>query len=128
MAMVDRQGLPPAVGTHTAKSHEVTCVQPNSDFYMIETKLDDSIGDKAYGSGKLDAELREEGIEMISPHRSNRKDKKTQDGRRLRHYTRRWLTERLLAWLPWHAVSWPDGNIAPRIFSASYNALRSKFY
>jgi len=56
------------------------------------------IGDNAYDSDKLDAELRRYGIELISPHRSNRKNR-TQDLRRLRRYRRRWKIERLFAWL-----------------------------
>jgi transposase len=56
------------------------------------------IGDKAYDSDALDAEMRAYGIEMISPNRSNRKQK-TQDGRPLRRYRRRWKVERLFAWL-----------------------------
>ena len=34
---------------------------------------------------------------MIAPHRRGRR--KTQDGRRLRRYRRRWKVERLFAWL-----------------------------
>jgi len=34
-------------------------------------------------------------IEMIAPHRRNRKKRKTQEGRKLR----RWKIERLFAWL-----------------------------
>jgi transposase len=101
MAIVDRHGLPLAVSTHAANHHEVTLVQLSFDFYMIETKPENLIGDKAYDSDKLDAELREEGIEMIAPHKSNRKKKQTQDGRRLRRYERRWLVERFFAWLQW---------------------------
>jgi hypothetical protein len=56
-------------------------------------------GDKAYDSDRLDAELRGQGIEMIAPHRRNRKKPATQDGRPLRRYKRRWKIERLLAWL-----------------------------
>jgi len=57
------------------------------------------IGDKAYDSDALDEQLAEEyGIEMISPNRSNRK-LKTQDGRPLRRYRRRWKVERLFAWM-----------------------------
>jgi len=37
---------------------------------------------------------------MIAPHRSTRK-LKTQDGRHLRRYERRWLVERFFAWLQW---------------------------
>src|SRR5829696_3669413 len=57
------------------------------------------IGDRAYDSDPLDAELRQAGIEMIAPHRKNRNKPKTQDGRKLRRYKRRWKVERLFAWL-----------------------------
>ena len=57
------------------------------------------IGDKAYDSDPLDAELAAQGIEMIAPHRRNRTKPKTQDGRTLRRYRRRWKIERLFAWL-----------------------------
>lgn len=57
------------------------------------------IGDKAYDSDPLDRKLEEEyGIELIAPHRSNKRNK-TQDGRRLRRYRKRWKVERLFAWL-----------------------------
>ena len=36
---------------------------------------------------------------MIAPHRKNRKKNKTQDGRKIRRYKRRWKIERLFAWL-----------------------------
>jgi len=56
------------------------------------------IGDKAYDSDKLDQRLKEAyDIEMISPNR--RKRSKTQDGRPLRRYRRRWQVERLFAWM-----------------------------
>ena len=71
MAIVDRHGLPLAVSTHAANHHEVTLVQLSFEFYMIEAKPQNLIGDRAYDSDKLDEELRREGIEMIAPHRSN---------------------------------------------------------
>jgi transposase len=43
--------------------------------------------------------LKEQGIEMIAPHKRNRKKPKTQDGRSLRRYKRRWKVERFFAWL-----------------------------
>jgi transposase len=56
------------------------------------------IGDKAYGSDALDQKLADEcGIEMIAPNRRRRS--KTQDGRKLRRYKRRWKVERLFAWM-----------------------------
>jgi len=55
------------------------------------------IGNRAYD--RLDKRLEERGIEMIAPHRRNRRRPKTQDGRKLRRYKRRWKIERLFAWL-----------------------------
>ena len=73
MAIVDRHGLPLAVTTHAANHHEVTLVQLTFDFYMIEAKPPNLIGDKAYDSDQLDEALRAQGTAMISPHRSTRK-------------------------------------------------------
>jgi transposase len=101
MAIVDRHGLPLAVATHAANHHEVTLVQLTFDFYMIEARPENLIGDRAYDSDKLDAELREQGTEMIAPHRSNRVHNTTQDGRKLRRYQRRWIVERFFSWLQW---------------------------
>jgi transposase len=49
-------------------------------------------------SDRLDAELRFYGIELIAPHRRNRRNSR-QDGRRLKRYRRRWKIERLFDWL-----------------------------
>ncbi len=58
------------------------------------------IGDKAYDSDPLDERLlQERGIELIAPHKANRRKPRTQDGRPLRRYRRRWHVERLFAWL-----------------------------
>jgi len=56
------------------------------------------IGDRAYDSDRLDAELAADGIEMIAPHNPTRRTK-TQDGRPLRRYRRRWKIERFFSWL-----------------------------
>ena len=51
---------------------------------MLTDELPDNlVGDKAYDSDPLDAEVKERGVEMIAPHRKNRTRPKTQDGRRL---------------------------------------------
>jgi transposase len=55
------------------------------------------IGDNAYESDRLDAELARRGVELIAPHRRTR-TQRTQDGRPLRRYQRRWKVERLFAW------------------------------
>src|SRR5262249_53120220 len=56
------------------------------DFYMIEAKPENLIGDRAYDSDPPDAELRKDSIEMIAPHRGNRSKPPTQDRRRLSRY------------------------------------------
>ena len=98
MAIVDRHGLPLSVSTHAANHHEVRLVQLCFDFYMIEAKPENLIGDRAYDSDPLDEELRRDGIAMIAPHRANRTRPPTQDRRRLSRYMRRWLVERFFAW------------------------------
>jgi transposase len=100
LAIVDRHGLPLSVSTHAANHHEVTLVQLSFEFYMIEAKPQNLIGDRAYDSDALDELLKRDGVEMIAPNRANRK-LKTQDGRRLRRYARRWIVERYFAWLQW---------------------------
>ena len=39
------------------------------------------------------------GIQMIAPHRRGRTRTKTQDGRPLRRYRRRWKIKRFIAWV-----------------------------
>ena len=57
------------------------------------------IGDKAYDSDPLRDALRSVGIELLAPHRSNRtEESRTNDGRRMRRYKRRWRVERFFAW------------------------------
>jgi transposase len=99
VALADRSGLPFSVSTASASPHEVTLVEEALAASFLDERPERLIGDRAYDSDPLDAALRERGIEMIAPHRRNRKKKKTQDGRKLRRYKRRWKVERLFAWL-----------------------------
>ena len=99
MAVADRTGLPLAVYTAAATPHEVTLVAATLAATFTTEFPARLIGDKAYDSDPLDAELAQAGIELIAPHRANRKKPATQDGRPLRRYRRRWKIERLFAWL-----------------------------
>ena len=100
MAFSDGSSIPLSVHTESASPHEVTLVEPTlASAFLREQQPERLIGDKAYDSDPLDEILREEGIEMIAPHRKNRKKRKSQDGRKLRRYKRRWKVERLFAWL-----------------------------
>ena len=100
MAVADRGGLPVAAYVVSASPHEVTLVEPTLDRSWVSEPPRRLIGDKAYDSDPLDAKLSaERGVELVAPHRSNRKKPRTQDGRPLRRYRRRWKIERLFAWL-----------------------------
>lgn len=57
------------------------------------------IVDRAYDSDGLRWRMAQRGIEMVCPHRQNRRRPVLQDGRALRRYRRRWKIERLIAWL-----------------------------
>ena len=99
MAVADARGTPLAVHVASASPHETTLVASTLAARFTEEAPQRLIGDRAYDSDPLDAELIQQGIEMIAPHRRNRKKPKTQDGRKLRRYKRRWKVERLFAWL-----------------------------
>ena len=99
MVLVDARGLPVAVDTLSAAPHECTLVQGLFDFMLTQETPERIIGDKAYDSDQLDDAMAEDGIEMIAPHRNNRKPENvTQDGRPLRRYGRRWTVERTIGW------------------------------
>jgi transposase len=99
MVVADGTGLPVSVHAASASPHEITLVGETLAAGFAPGESERLIGDRAYDSDPLDAILAERGIEMIAPHRRNRKKKKTQDGRKLRRYKRRWKVERLVAWL-----------------------------
>jgi transposase len=99
MAIADGSSLPLAIHIESASPHEVTLVADTLQASHAPGTPERLIGDKAYDSDPLDAELKQVGIEMIAPHRRNRKKPKTQDGRKLRRYKRRWKVERFFAWL-----------------------------
>jgi len=103
MAISDSAGLPVSIPVHVvaASPHEITLVDPTlSTCFVTDEKPERLIGDKAYDSDPLDARLAvDQGVELIAPHKYNRQKSKTQDGRQLRRYRRRWKVERLFAWL-----------------------------
>src|SRR5262249_58467475 len=93
MAAADRHGLPIAICVESATPHKVKLATSTLVQMILPDAPHNLIGDNAYDSDKLDNELRQYGIELIAPHRINRKNT-TQDLRR-----RRWKIERLFAWL-----------------------------
>ena len=99
MAAADRAGLPVAVYVAAATPHEVTLVEATLAARFVRPVPRRLIGDKAYDSDPLDAQLRKRHIELIAPHKDTRVTLPTQDGRPLRRYRRRWKIERLFSWL-----------------------------
>ncbi|MGH9609825.1 MAG: IS5 family transposase [Bryobacteraceae bacterium] len=98
VAIAADNSLPLAVTVDSASPAECQLVEnvlAGSFLDRVPARL---IGDKAYDSDALDRQLAQTyGIEMIAPNRRNRG--RTQDGRPLRRYRRRWKVERLFAWL-----------------------------
>ena len=101
--IVDGKGVPLALSIASAGVGETSMVQQTLALADEEVQPKRLIGDKGYDSDALDQTLAELGIEMISPHRSNRRpDTVTQDGRPLRRYRKRWIVERTISWLGNH--------------------------
>ena len=86
------------MGIASGERNEQTLVLDTLKARFVEDLPDKLIGDKAYDSDPLDAELAKQGIEMIAPNLSTRAIQ-SQDRRKLPRYRRRWLVERLFAWL-----------------------------
>ena len=86
MAIADRQGLPVAVHVESATPHEVRLVHATLAERFVRQLPERLIGDNAYESDRLDAELARCGVELIAPHRRTRK-RRTQDRRPLRRPT-----------------------------------------
>ena len=99
MLIADANGLPLSAEIFSASPHEVTLVEATLNGCFIDTEPEKLIGDLAYDSDPLDIALAKRGIELISPHRSNRVSPNTQDGRKLRRYSRRYKIERTNAWI-----------------------------
>jgi transposase len=97
MAIADCQGRPVAVHVESATPHEVRLVHATPAGRLVRQRPVRLIGDNAYESDRLDAELARHGVELIAPHRRTR-TQRTQDGRALRRYQRRSKIERLFAW------------------------------
>jgi hypothetical protein len=67
MAIVDRHGLPLSVSTHAANHREVRLVQLCFDFYMIEAKPENLIGDRAYDSDPPKGRHRDDRAASVQP-------------------------------------------------------------
>lgn len=107
MVVVDGQGIPLGGQVTTASPGEVTLVDSTLSTIKVprqgrgrpRSNPERLIADKAYDSDKLRKRLKERGIDVIVPHRRDRKSRSLQDGRKLRRYRHRWIVERTISWL-----------------------------
>jgi transposase len=99
MAITTKGSRPLGVSVFSATPFETRLVKQTIKERFSKARIGKLVGDRAYDSDGLDKELKRKGIELIAPHKRNRKRKKTQDGRKLRPYKKRWTVERFFAWL-----------------------------
>ena len=100
MICVDAQGIPLVIDIESANRNEVVLIEPLIEQLTLQKRQPERlIYDKAADSDPLRSRLAERGIDLICPHRKGRRKKKTQDGRKLPRYKRRWIVERTIAWL-----------------------------
>lgn len=84
---------------HSASPAEVTLIEDLIDKQKVEGTPGHLIYDRAADSDPLRERLKERGIDLVCPHRRNRKKPATQDGRKMRRYKRRYRIERTNSWL-----------------------------
>ena len=99
MILTDGDGTPLSVTVAGANQAEVTRVEPLIEHRVTHRKPKRLLYDPAADSDPLRDQLQLQTIELICPHRKNRKRTPTQDGRPLRRYKRRYRVERTISWL-----------------------------
>ena len=97
--MVDGEGVPLGSTITSASPAEVKLIEPLLELTYGKSKIKRLIYDKAADSDPLRLSLKARCIDLICPHRSNRKKPALQDGRKLQRYRRRWKVERTFAWI-----------------------------
>lgn len=73
MAVADSAGLPVAIYAESAAPHEVRLVEQTLCARFTDQRPEKLIGDKAYDSDPLDERLARFEIELIAPHKTDRK-------------------------------------------------------
>lgn len=98
--IVDSHGTPLAVHLAAANESEVNLIEPALDNLPFTNQVPEHLlYDRGADSDPLRERLmNERGIELVCPHRKNRKRPPTQDGRACRRYKRRYKVERTHSW------------------------------
>lgn len=99
MVVTDGRGLPLGTLVTSASPYEGNLLEPTLNRTFAVEKILRIVADKGYDDDRLRKGLAEEWrIDLIAPNKRHRVHK-TQDGRKLRRYSRRWIVERTMAWL-----------------------------
>src|SRR5208283_3887351 len=106
MVLVEGQGLPLGVRLESASPAELKLAEATLAEVRVprpqgrpRQKPERVIADRGYASDPLRERLQKRGIELLAPYRKNNKERRYQDGRKLRRYKRRWIVERTNSWL-----------------------------
>ncbi len=106
MVLGDGEGVPLGVRLESASPAEVTLADATLKEVRVprpkgrpRQKPKRVIADRGYDSDPLRERWKRRGIELIAPYRKNNKERRYEDGRKLRRYKRRWIIERTNAWL-----------------------------
>lgn len=76
--MVDRSGVPIAIGIASGQRHVTRLVKPTLWQRFLRALPQRCIGDKAYDNNHLDANFALMGVEMIAPHKCTRRRRRTE--------------------------------------------------
>jgi transposase len=106
MVVADGKGVPLGVELASASPHECKLIESTLEQVAVpragrgrpRKNPERLIYDRAADNDALRRRLKRRGIELVCPNRCNKRVK-TQDGRSLRRYKRRWKIERTIAWL-----------------------------
>jgi transposase len=107
MVVVDGTGIPLGSQLTSASPAEVKLAAGTLDAVAVPRRGGGRpkkrparvIADRAYDSDPLRDQLARLRMQLIVPHRKNRRAASRNDGRTLRRYRKRWKVERTFAWL-----------------------------
>lgn len=97
--LIDGQGLPLGMNVTSASPSDMRLIEPLLQHRVLNKQSPRLLYDKAADWDTLRQRLSDAGIELICPHRKNRRKPPIQDGRKLRRYKHRWKVERTISWL-----------------------------
>jgi transposase len=107
VVVVDGSGVPIGAQLASAQISEYRLAESTLNTVRVprpgrgrpRSRLSRVIADRGYDSDPLRRRMMERGTELIAPYRSNVRNRRFEDKRKLRRYRRRWKIERTNAWL-----------------------------